>query len=67
MKLQLINSVVFLFFCLSWLCAVTIFIESNHGAETTYLHGLQIFGTPMDIKRGMGGIRFRIDGVDVNM
>eukprot|EP01032_Pedospumella_encystans_P015665 gene15665-17903_t len=47
--------------------SLTIFIENNHGAETTYLHGLQIFGTPMDIKRGLGGIRFRVDGVDVNM
>ena len=27
--------------------AVTMFIESNHGAESTYLHGLKVFGSPI--------------------
>eukprot|EP01032_Pedospumella_encystans_P015664 gene15664-17902_t len=27
--------------------SLTIFIENNHGAETTYLHSLKVFGTPV--------------------
>ncbi len=26
---------------------MTIFIEDNHGSDTTYLHSLRVFGTPI--------------------
>lgn len=27
--------------------SITIFVENNHGAETTVIHGLKIFGVPI--------------------